>query len=452
MPDVAGALADFLVRTRHEDLPEACVQKATHCFLDLIGVTLAGSNQQIAKAVTEHVKARQCAPACTIIGRRLKTSPTGAAFVNGTAGHVLEYDDIKTKIGHPSVAIIPAVLALAESLDAGGQETLTAFVLGFEIACKIAAGVEPALSMNGWHTTSAVGIFGAAAAAAKLLSLNAGQVRNALGIAASFAGGLVRNFGTSIKPVHAGQAAENGLKAALLAGKGINADPDVLSGKWGFPQIFAGEYDEGQITANLGEPFEVLANGFKFYPCCASAHTAIDAVLALLKEIPIQAADVEKVEVGTVPVNVDNLKFTSPQNPTEAKFSMQFCLASALLQNQVILQSFTDERLNDPLMQALMPRISMYLHPDLAHLGYVGTENSIVTIHMRNGQRHEKRVDIPRGHHLNPLSQEELGWKYSQCAKGSISHEAVEKTADMILNLASLGSVPRLMNMLTPIG
>ena len=348
------------------------------------------------------------------------------------------------------MAVVPAVLALAESLGASGRDVLTAFVLGFEISSKIAAGVEPALSMNGWHTTSAVGIFGAAAASAKLLGLNREEVQNALGIAASFAGGLVRNFGTSIKPIHAGQAAENGLKAALLAQKGITADQDVLSGKWGFPDVFAREFDQDQMTANLGEPFEVMTNGFKFYPCCASAHTAIDAVLAMVQETPIAASEVEKVEVGTVPVNLDNLKFTSPQNPTQAKFSMQFCLASALLEKKVTLESFTDERIHDPLVRALMPRISMHLHPDLAYLGYVGTENSIVTIYMQNGHKHEKRVDIPRGHYKNPLSQEELVWKYSQCAQRVLSAKAVEESSATILDLPALGNISQLMSILAP--
>lgn len=450
MPDVADILSDFVIQTRYEDLPEACVRKATHCFLDLLGVTLAGSAHQIARAVTQHVASRNCAPVSTLIGSSLKTSPTDAAFVNGTAGHVLEYDDIKTRIGHPSVAIVPAVLALAESLDSNGKDALTAFVAGFEIASKIAGGVEPALSLNGWHATSAVGIFGAAAAAAKLLGLNAAQVRNSLGIAASFACGLVRNFGTSIKPVHAGQASENGLKAALLAEKGITADRDILSGKWGFPHVFAQNYSEEQIIADLGEPFEVLSNGFKFYPCCASAHTAIDAVLGLLEETPIETSGIQRVEVGTVPINLDNLKFSSPQNHTEAKFSMQFCLASALLKNKVTLENFTDEQIHDPMMQMLMPKISMYLHPDLAYLGYVGTENSIVTIFMKDGQKHEKRVDIPRGHYKNPLTEEALVWKYSQCAKKVISDAAVKKSAEMILDFPSLCSVPELMKMFMP--
>jgi 2-methylcitrate dehydratase PrpD len=414
-----------------------------------LGVTLAGSRHPLSDALLELARAERSVPIASLLGRKAKTSPLRAAFVNAATGHVLEFDDIKTGIGHPSVAVLPAVLAQAEACGAGGKAVLTAFILGFEVSCRIAAGVEPELSMNGWHTTSAVGIFGAAAGAAKLMGLAPHQIRNALGIAASFSGGLVRNFGTGIKPVHAGQAAEQGLKAAMLAQTGITADQNVLSGKWGFGDVFAGKCNDGErIVQNLGDSFAVSADGFKFYPCCASAHTAIDAVLALKKERPIDPEAIEKIEVGTVPVNIDNLKYPLPADPIQARFSMPFCVAAALLRGGVFLEDFEQARIDDPAVRRLMPKVTMYLHPDFAHLGYVGTENAVVTIHLHGGERLEKRVDIPRGHPLNPLTEEEMVAKYARCAVKAIAEGAVSRSAEMILRLETLDRLDELMALL----
>ncbi len=452
MSSAAGILADFVARFRHEAIPRQAARKAVHCILDLLGVTLAGSRHPLSDALLELARAERCAPGASLIGRNAKTSPLRAAFVNASTGHVLEYDDIKSGIGHPSVAVLPAVLAQAEACGAGGKAVLTAFILGFEVSCRIAAGVEPELSLNGWHTTSAAGIFGAAAGAAKLMGLTADQIRNSLGIAASFAGGLVRNFGTGIKPVHAGQAAEQGLKAAMLARMGITADQNVLSGKWGFGDVFAGRSDTERIVQDLGESFAVTAGGFKFYPCCASAHTAIDAVLALKKERPIDPSAVEKIEVATVPVNIDNLKYPLPDDPIQARFSMPFCVATALLRGRVFLEDFEQGCIDDPGIRRLMKKVEMYLHPGFSHLGYVGTENAVVTLCLRGGERLEKRVDIPRGHPLNPLTEEELVEKYARCAGKALAEGAVSQSAEMILHLEMLDRLDELMALLCGAG
>lgn len=448
MNDITGDLAKFIIHTKFGHIPKECIRRAKHCFLDFIGVTLAGSSHPIANVVIKYLRTLECRSRSTVIGCHVKTSVPHAAFANAATGHVLDYDDIKTLIGHPSVTIIPVVLSLAEQLNSNGKEILTAFIIGFEISSKIAKGVEPGQTLKGWHATSSTGIFGAVAAAGKLMKLNSEKMRYAFGIAATFASGLRRNIGTMTKPLHAGEAAEKGLKAALLSEMGITADSNILEGKYGFGDVFAKDYDKNKIVDRLGDPYEVLEGGFKLYPCCASAHTAIDALLFLTNHHHINPSFVEEIEVGTVPINLDNLIYVNPKNAIEARFSMQFCLATALLEKQVLLEHFVDQRIHDPKMIELMPKIKLFLHPDLTDLGYRGTENAIVKIKMKKGQEYVKRVDIPRGHFQNPLSEKELIWKYKNCCKSILSDKAIIRSIDLILQLDSINNIKKIMSIL----
>jgi 2-methylcitrate dehydratase PrpD len=335
-------------------------------------------------------------------------------------------------------------LALGESLGKSGRETLAAFVAGFEVAARLANSVEPAHSQAGWHTTSSCGVFGAATACGKMLGLDQESMMGVFGIAASFSGGLRKNMGTPVKYLHAGHAAQNGLKAAILGSHGFYGSRDMFSGKQSFGEVFSSPLDCEKLTEGLNEQFEVCANGFKLYPCCASAHSAIDAALSLRAKWRVRPEDIEEIKVGTVPIVLDNLRYGEPANTTEARFSMPFCISLALTDGQVTLDSFSTNRLQSGQMKELMKRVTLYLEPEMKSLGYRGTENSRVTIITRDRQVMTERVDAARGHPFNPASEEELRDKFFQCCKRALEAESAVKLLAVIENFQGLSNVQQL--------
>lgn len=448
--DFAQKLANFVCQTKFNDIPTECIERAKECFLDLIGVTVAGSRHPVSDILIDKYIAKYYSnQEATIIGKEKKTSLLTAAFVNSTMGHVLDFDDIKAYIGHPSVTIIPAILSIGECLCLSGKDALTACVLGNEISSKIAKWLGSNQSINGWHPTCTSGIFGVTAAVGKLIGLDNQALCNAFCIATSFASGLLRNSGTFTKAVQVGKTAEKGINAALFGEIGITANPLIFSGKKGFFNIFSNDNIEIDNIKTLGEPFEIIDTGFKCYPSCASTHTAIDAILLLQKERPIPTESIKSIRVGTVPINIDNLPYSLPKNPTEARFSMQFCLAVALLEGKLLPEHFTERIIENYKVKHLMSKISMYHHPDFKPLGYRGTENSIVEVNFKDGSKRISRVDIPRGHPRNPMSKNELIKKYKNCTKGILTKINQSQSINTILELEYESNIVYLMNLIS---
>lgn len=423
-------------------LPEESIQSAVRCMIDYFAVTLAGSVEPSATLLELYAGSQQ--GNASIIGKRRRTSLEMAAFLNGSTGHLLDYDDVKENLGHGTVVIAPAVLALGESLGKSGRETLAAFVVGFEVAARLANSVEPAHSQQGWHTTSTCGVFGAAIACGKMLGLDQDSMASVFGIAASFSSGLRKNMGTPVKYLHAGQAAQNGLKAAMLGSYGFYGSREVLSGKRSFGETFSSPPDFEKITEGLGERFEVCANGFKLYPCCASAHTAIDAALSLRAKWRFRPEDIEEIRVGTVPIVIDNLGYQEPANITQARFSMPFCISLALTEGQVTLNSFSANRLESTEVKDLMKKVTLHLDPEMKSLGYRGTENSRVTIITENKQIVTERVDAARGHPFNPAAEEELRNKFLQCSKRALEEVNAVK---LLATLEDFDRLPKLQHL-----
>lgn len=438
-------LVDFSVGLNPAFLPNGCLEAAKRCFIDYFAVTLAGSKEPMSKMLEKYLIEQK--GNSSVIGCRYKTTVEGAAFANGTLGHVLDYDDVKSKIGHATVVIAPAVLALGEKLNTTGVEVLTAFVAGFEISSRIANSVEPKHAQQGWHTTSTCGVFGAAAACGRLLGLDRNAILAAFGIAGSFSSGLRKNMGTPTKPIHAGQAAQNGLKAAILASLGIYGDQDIFSNRQSFGEVFSSPHNEDELIFGLGKKYEICINGFKLYPCCASAHSAIDAVLQLREEYSVKPEDVEGIRVGTVPLVLDNLVYNNPKNIVECRFSMPFCVALASLDGQVTLNNFSEERLKDQGIRDLMKKVALYRDPEMAHLGYRGTENANVTIITKNKKVFDKRIDAARGHATNPVADEELCEKFLICAKKAVSKEKSERILSLLTSFEKLANIKDLLTL-----
>lgn len=451
--DTVQKMSAFLVRTEYQDLPQEAVAAAKKAMLDTLGVTFAGSAEPAGKIITGFVKRNGSRPVCGVIGGKLRTSAPDAALANGTMAHALDYDDTGAGCqGHPSVPLMPAVLALGEELGAPGKEVITAYVLGAEIWSRV-SGQMPMLHLKGWHPTAVFGTLGAAAAAAKLLKLNEEQTRIALGLGGSQAAGVVENFGTMTKPFHAGNASRSGVVAALLAKEGFTATQVVLEGNLGFPFAFYGKerVDVARMAENLGKPFAVVSPGInvKKFPSCYITHRAIDAMLYLAKEYDLKPEEVESVDCQVPPRGVKILFYNDPRSGLEGKFSMPFCLAMALVERKVGLAQVTDEKVKDPRIQALMPKIRMRGYPGADEKESGENRPDVVTVKLKNGKEYSREVLRAKGHADAPLSWEELTEKFRDCAGRVLPPRDAERTVELMASLEKLPDLRELMRIAT---
>jgi len=448
--DMTNEIARFVVETPDTRIPSAARLQARRAITDTLGVMLIGSREDCSCIVADVVRGEEARPVATVVGHGFRTSVRSAALVNGVSAHALDYDDVNSAMtGHPSAPLLPTLLAVGEQTQASGRDLVTAFILGFEVEVRLGRGLGRSHYARGWHATATLGTLAAAAAAGRLYHLDAPRMRMALGIAASLASGSRQNFGTMTKPLHPGHAAQNGIAAALLAERGFSADPNILEAPLGFLNLFspAGDAHPEVVTQGLGDRFEILDSGIsvKQYPCCFGTHRALDATLALRDTAPIAVEEIERVDVLIPKGAAEPLIHPRPTAGLEGKFSMQYCVAAALLDGEVKLDSFEDAAVRRSPAQELLRRVEM--HED-------STESTAVdgfadvTIVLRDGRRLQRRVDEPRGSALLPLSPEELDGKYRDCAGRVLGHEDTARTLEMIHSIEDLPSISTLMGML----
>ncbi len=428
---VIEQLSAYAATESYDKLPEATVRAARRAILDTLGVMLAGSVERTATRVRALIAHRRGNLEATIAGTAMRASVEDAALANGTSAHALDYDDVNQSLsGHPSAPILPAVLALAERQRAAGAEFLAAFVVGVEIETKLGRALNPVHYETGWHATSTLGVIGAAAGAAKLLGLSPARSVHALAIAASMASGIKANFGTDCKPLHVGHAARCGVEAALLAEAGFTGNPRALEHGDGFGSTYgAGSPPAWDLaTTALGTPHDLVDPGIgvKRFPACASTHQSLDATLALAEEHGIDPATVEAVECGVYYLAPHQLIYDRADTALQGKFSMPYCVAVALLDRSVGLAQFTDERVRRPDVQALMPKVRMFVHPEQTTRDCLPTRFSEVTISLRDGRRLSRRVAHAKGQPRNPLTDAEMTTKFRDCAARVLSPEAAE--------------------------
>jgi 2-methylcitrate dehydratase PrpD len=440
-------VAEFISSAQFDDLPVAAHDRATSAIVDYFACAAAGSRQPTGRKVLTFVREIGGSPVSSIVGAPDRTSAPNAALVNGTFGHVLDYDDVNWRmIGHPGVSILPAVLALAEGRHSSGKDVILAYSVGFEVVSKLGAMVNNAHYEHGWHATGTLGTIGAAAGAAKILGLDMEGCAAALGIAASLAGGIRQNFGTDTKPFHAGRAAQNGVTAAMLAAGGFSADQHILEAEWGFFKVFAGELndDGSELHRRLGQPWDIVELGFltKNYPSCGSTHPAIDGMLSLSQRHRFSADDVAGIETGVVRLTPKILIHDDPSTPLEAKFSMPFCVAAALVTGSVGLRTFSDDVVHDPAIRSVMPKVSMFVDPAVDDDWRAGQPRPvIVRVKLNDGTVVEERVDFPRGMPQNPLAPSDLEAKFRDCALETLGEERVVESLAALRNLADVPDV-----------
>jgi len=435
--NATSLLAEFVTKSRLDDCPEAAIDAARRAILDCLGVMLAGSSEPAARILQQVAQVEGGAPLCTVVGTGRRTGAVWAALCNGTAAHALDFDDTNFALmGHPSAPVLAAALAAGELALADGRGVLHAFLLGFEVETTLAEVINPPHYEHGWHATCTLGTLGAAAAAARLLGLDAVQTRHALAVAASQSSGLKENFGTMTKPFHAGHAGRSGVLSALMAREGWTASEHALEGPQGFFSVLGAGKCRLEPLGTLGAPWKILTTGVavKPYPSCACTHSIIDSTLELRRAHGIRPEDVEEVTVGVGGGVPRILIHSRPRTGLEAKFSAQFSAAAALVDGRVGLATFQDERAQDPAMRALMERVKMVVDPEIP----TDTERHMwtrLTIRLKDGR--SARVD-PRpvpGHPANPMSLPALREKFDECARLVLPADRVDTVAEIVESL-----------------
>ena len=318
-----------------------------------------------------------------------------------------------------------------------------------EVACKMAEAINPHHYRNGFHSTGTIGIFGAAAAAAKLYGLDVEATRHALGIAGSKSSGIRVAFGTMTKPYHAGAAGQGGVVAAKLAQLGYKTDADALDGPWGYFQVAGGGVEPEAIRGKLGNPYSLVEPGvsIKPYPCGSLSHPSMDALLDLIIEHDIRPETVSAVRLGTTSNVLAALRYPEPINELEAKFSLQFCLAILVIERKGGIAQFTDETVMRRDVREMMARVEPYLHQGLEAEGFQRIR-SLVEVELKDGSRFTKEASTSRGTPDRPKSREELADKFHDCAQGLLSSGAEKKVLELIYGLDDLPQVSALTSLL----
>ncbi len=449
---VTERMAEFIVETKWADFSELVIERAKKAMIDTVGVTLAGVGEPVGRIVADFAQRMGGAPEASIIGTGARTAAPMAALVNGAIGHALDFDDSSYLLsGHPSVVVLPAVLAQGEKQGASGREVMEAFVIGYEISTKLGRGMNPEHYGAGWHSTCTLGTMGAAGAAAHLRGFDVETTRHALGIAASHASGVHANFGTMTKPLHAGLAPEAGLRAAELAAAGLTANTAILEAPRGFLQVYAGggSPDADEIAQSLGRPYSLADPGMnmKPYPCCLSTHPAVDALYDLVEESGLAAADVAYIEVSLLEISAQVLRYHAPQTGLEGKFSIEYCLARMLLDKDLRLETFTDEAVREPLLQEWMQKVRVTVDDMGWQPGM--RRPSEVRVCLNDGRVLKKRTDISRGCAVWPMEDEKIRSKFRDCAKTTLKTEEYE---DVLARLESLETQPGIESLMELLG
>ncbi len=426
-------VSNWIVNTSYEDIPPDAIRVAGESCFDLLGVTLAGAVQPVGEIIKKYVAEQGGTPEATVLASRLRSSMPNAALANGTMGHALDYDDFGG-FGHPTVAIFPSLLALGEKIGASGRDLLEAYVIGCELGIALDKGTKYQQTARGFHSTAVLGRISSAAACAKLLKFDQRQTATALGIAGSMAGGLIHNFGTMTKPLHAGMTARDGVMAAQLAGMGLTAGQQVLEHPVGFTNTIIGEgtYDLDEIAGGLGKPFRTQDDlMIKKYPACGGNHGMLDTILGLMREHKFDYRDVESLDVDQSFLSVVML-YREPEDELKGKFSVLYNAAAALVDGEVGVDTFTPEKIQDSRIQETMTKVNLNVRSRWDQGSAEVKGATPVRIRLKDGRVLEhatQRGDI-LGSQNNPWGMDSITGKFRVNARLALSDEAVERAIE----------------------
>ena len=427
---VTEQLAQHISSANFDAMPPEAVEAAKVVILDGLAVTLAGSQETAAQIVADYAREMGGNPQCSAFGHGFKTSPPMAAFVNGVAGHVLDYEVMWHPATHATSPTLPGILALAESRGAAGQDIVTALITGFEVQGRIrVASAE--LSLGGFHPPGLVGVMGSAAAGSVMLGLDTQQTRMALGIAASRAGTVSANTGTMTKSTHCGNAGRMGLEAALLAAKGFTANANVFEHETGYAAVLFGEgFELEAVVRDFGAPYRLVDPGvaIKKHPSQYGTHRGIDAALDLQERYGVDPERIAAVRIETPVMRYVGRPY--PETGLDGKFSFQYTVAASLLDRRIGIETFTDEAVNRPEVKSLLDKTTVDMKPEIpANFDDMWIA---VRVETTDGQTYVSRCDRPRGIWGNPLSREERLAKVRSCASRVLSEAAVNQLIETV--------------------
>ena len=440
-----GLTADigkFVAGLRYEQIPAEAVPTVARGFTDCVGVLIAGLPEPVTSIVANSVGYPD--PINTIADfAPSRISAPDMALIYGTAAHALDYDDTGLT-GHPSAVLAPTVLALGEWLGKSGREIGTAYAAGYEVMVRLGLAMEPNLYNRGWHATGVLGVFGACAAAGKVLGLSEAHLTSAFAIAASQAAGLRELFGTPSKCIHQGKAAMAGVLACLWAKEGVASSPDIFGGRNGL-RVFSEPVQSGPALEGLGERFLLSETCYKRHASSGSLHAAMDAAIALRDLNGLSVPDIDKVEVVTHTLAADLARDNAaPKSAFAAKQSMHFSVALALKEGRGDLDLYTDTMVFDPIIRALQERITV---TGDASMQYIEAMPAQVTVTTRSGRSLTLRVDAPKGRPSNPMQWDELAAKFRMLAGPILPVDRQQEVVRSLSDLDNL-SVARLMSLL----
>lgn len=442
------SLAQWIVATSYDDIPRAAYEQAKKSILDYLGTTIQGSTTELGRIIIDFTQEQGGHPQARVIATDLHTASPNAAFANGALGHAEDFDDLGGIGGHPAIVLTPPALALAEELHRSGREVLAAWAIGFEVGTRLSTNLHPD---RDWHPTAIFGTMAAAVVASKLLRLDVGKTRMALGIAGSEAAGLRRNFGTMTKPFHPGHAARSGVVAAKLAARGFTADPDIIEGRQGYADNFGGaKCNLPAVTRFLGKVYQLATEGtrVKPWPCCGGNHQTLTGLLNLLKQHTIQPDQVELIEhIGPNVPCTGALLRDEVHEGLEGKFCLRYNIAAAIIDGKVDLETFTDKRAAQGDLQAFMPRVRLIHNPDVAlrraHIAD-GNPEARLRVQMRDGRVH----DVVLGPAMH-LTGDAVVDKFRANAGFVLDREQVSRSIGLVERLETLADATELMDAVT---
>ena len=443
-PGVTQTLARFVAETRWENLPDPVRHEAKRALLNFFAVAIAGCRTEPVEIALKSLAEFSGGKQATVIGRSDRIDALSAAFLNGAGANVFDYCDTHLPtVVHPTSPVAPALLSLAEMRRVTGPELLLAFVLGFEIECRVGGAVSPGHYPKGWHITSTCGVFGSAAGAAKLLGLTADQIVWALGTASTQSAGLCECLGWPAKSVSVGNAARNGLWSALLAEKGFSGPAEPIAGAQGFLAAMGEPPNWAALLDGLGTRWEVTNNSIKPYPCGFVIHPLLDCALDWRRDHP--TATVTRVAVRGNPLLLQRTDRPEVATGRESQVSLQHAVAAALVLGKAGLDQFTDACVNDPAVKDMRRRIEVASDPAIST---IAAEMDFFTA---DGKKHSVATRAARGSSSNPMKDTEIEDKLrAEAGRWRPGHDiqklidavwALEKSAD-VSNLAAL-TVPR---------
>ena len=424
MTGLTESLAHFIENPGFETLPVEAARIVKTGFIDNVATTIAGRDEPVVRIVREFVAARKSgARDARVVFGEAMTASADAALINGTASHALDYDDVALG-GHPSAVLVSAVLAEGEYLGASGADALRAYLVGYEVWAELFTREPDAYHVKGWHPTAVLGTIAATAAVAHLHGLSDTACRNALALAASMAGGLVANFGTMTKPFHAGRAASCAIDAVRLTIGGLTAAPDAIEHHAGYLAALSpqGRADRTGPASALGRQLRILDAGLsiKSYPMCYATHRVIDGVLDVVAAHDVQPEDVAQVHASVGATQASMLRNHAPVTGLEAKFSLEFAVASALVARKVGLRELTDEFVAQPQVREMMSKVRTSTTDTYCPIEPVFALTDNVTIELKDGRRLDSgEVRFARGNAKLPLNDMALKAKFLDCTSGA---------------------------------